>query len=88
MQKKLLNSKGFNLAEICIALCVAGIVTVLGVTQFGAYMAKADKQSLHDSAKVFAKQVENCMKAIGGKWIYGKKKCVHTDSRLRHNARH
>ena len=63
------NKKGLSLIEVCIAMCVAGIVAGVGMAQYGKYMGKAETQSLHDSAKLFASAFNSCVSSSGGWFI-------------------
>ncbi len=60
------NQKGISITEICVALCLVGIVAGVGLASFKKTMSRADMSSLCDSARLFEAGVNNCIKANGG----------------------
>ncbi len=60
------NQKGISITEICVALCLVGIVAGVGLASFKKTMRGADMSSLCDSARLFAVGAQNCMSASGG----------------------
>ena len=60
------NQKGLSLTEICVALCLVGIVGGIGLVSFQKTMSKADISNLCDKVTLFAVGVRNCIMASGG----------------------
>ena len=65
---------GLSLTELLVALAIAGIVAGTGISQYGKYMGNAERQDLHDSAKLFVKALESCISSNGGWHISAVKK--------------
>ena len=65
---------GLSLTELLVALAIAGIVAGTGVSQYGKYMGKAERQDLHDSAKLFVNALKSCISSNGGWHISAVKK--------------
>ena len=60
------NQFGLSLIEVCVTICVAGILAGVGAVQYGKYMNKAELQNLHDSVRNFATAVNACVQSSRG----------------------
>ena len=60
------NKNGISITEICVALCLVGIVAGVGLSSFKKTMRGADMSSLCDSARLFAVGAQTCITASGG----------------------
>ena len=55
------SNKGLSLTEVCVTLCIAGIIAGVGLNQFGKTMKKSDERNLCDNAKLWTTAVKTCL---------------------------
>ena len=66
-----MNTRGYSLLEVCVVLCIAGILGTIATISFSGTKLDIQKRQLKTSADLFALAVKNCVLNVGS-WEFAK----------------